>query len=136
MADTKKDQETKAGDAGAPSADLVASRDDNAALEHTADGPTTRSDATDVGVPMLAGDPAEPIGPEDAFGPGPKRGLYAPRETGAHATVEVIPPGEREENGPTTRVVDQVARAAEQGEAPGKGGVPGTTPREDVPAAP
>jgi hypothetical protein len=44
----------------------------------TPDGPTTR-DAGDLGVPMLAGQPDEPIGPEDALGAGPKRGDYSDR---------------------------------------------------------
>lgn len=46
--------------------------------EHTEGGKTTK-DALDVGVPMLAGSPDEPIGPEDALGDGPKRGDYTDR---------------------------------------------------------
>lgn len=156
--DQHTDDELEVG-AAAPTEGLIASREANAALEHSTDptGPTTRSDATDAGVPMLAGDPNEPIGPEDAFGPGVKRGKYDERETGSHTTAELIPESERgpayrfvhRETGaeveeghkqavrvpverPRTRLVDQVARAGEQGEAPGKGGVPGTAPREDV----
>lgn len=95
--------------------------------EHTADGVTTRDDALDLGVPMLAGDPAEPVGPEDALGPGPKRGDYSGRLGDSyynpHQTVE-IPPQEREEGGPVVRVVAQAPRASEQGEqAKLKGGV-------------
>lgn len=41
------------------------------------DGVTTRDDALDSGVPMLAGDASEPSGPEDALGSGPKRGDYS-----------------------------------------------------------
>lgn len=45
--------------------------------KHTEGGATTRDDALDSGVPMLAGDPSEPAGPEDALGSGPKRGDYS-----------------------------------------------------------
>ena len=38
---------------------------------------TTRDDALDSGVPMLAGDASEPSGPEDALGSGKKRGDYS-----------------------------------------------------------
>lgn len=63
----------------------VASREDNAALEHSVGGTTTRSDKLDAGVPMLQGDPSEPVGPEDAFGDGEKRGDYSGRvERGPH----------------------------------------------------
>lgn len=48
-------------------------------LEHSEGGATTRDDATDLGVPMLPGDPSEPQGPEDALGDGPKRGDYSER---------------------------------------------------------
>lgn len=50
---------------------------DNSKLEHSEGGTTTRDDALDSGVPMLAGDPSEPAGPEDALGAGPKRGDYS-----------------------------------------------------------
>ncbi len=74
-------------------------------LEHTHGGVTTREDATDLGVPMLPGRPDEPIGPEDALDPGPKRGDYSDRiRTNAHAVVPIADakPGE-----PQVRVVDQ-----------------------------
>lgn len=45
--------------------------------QHSEGGVTTRDDALDSGVPMLAGDPSEPVGPEDALGAGPKRGDYS-----------------------------------------------------------
>ena len=45
-----------------------------------AEGVTTRDDAKDLGVPMLAGDPSEPVGPEDALGGGDKRGDYSGRQ--------------------------------------------------------
>ncbi len=50
---------------------------DNKKLKHTMGGVTTRDDALDSGAPMLAGDPAEPTGPEDALGSGQKRGDYS-----------------------------------------------------------
>jgi hypothetical protein len=48
----------------------------NAKLEHSMGGMTTRDDPNDLGAPMIQGDPSEPQGPEDALGPGPKRGDY------------------------------------------------------------
>jgi hypothetical protein len=127
--------------------DSVASPSDNDKLEHSVDGITTRSDKTDAGVPMLPGDPLEPVGPEDAFGPGPKRGDYSGRvDAGPHLLIETIPASEREdvelkdgdgnvvgiEPGPRSRIVDAGERASDQGDEPGKGGVPGTQPREEV----
>lgn len=89
-------------------------------LPHTQGGATTRDDVTDVGVPMLAGDPAEPIGPEDAFGPGPKRGDYT---QGARSYV-MVPVSNPQPGDPTVRAVDQATRAANRGEvARQKGGV-------------
>lgn len=61
----------------------VASPDENQGLEHSQGGTTTRDDRLDQGVPMLQGDPMEPVGPEDAFGPGPKRGDYVTRQDGS-----------------------------------------------------
>ena len=52
-------------------------------LKHSEGGTTTRDDATDLGVPMLQGDPSEPVGPEDALGDGPKRGDYSGRLGGS-----------------------------------------------------
>jgi hypothetical protein len=85
--------------------DAVADASQNAKLKHTddlrdqadvrapgaptpveiADGhsATTRDDALDLGVPMLPGSPDEPVGPEDALGPGPKRGDYSDRLGGS-----------------------------------------------------
>ena len=57
----------------------VASEEQNAALQHSQGGATTRDDKNDLGVPMLPGDPSEPQGPEDALGPGPTRGDYRNR---------------------------------------------------------
>ena len=54
---------------------------DHSELKHSQGGTTTR-DALDKGVPMLQGDGSEPVGPEDALGPGPKRGDYTGRVKG------------------------------------------------------
>jgi hypothetical protein len=59
--------------------DAVASESQNEKLKHSEGGTTTRDDANDLGVPMLPGDPSEPVGPEDALGDGPKRGDYSER---------------------------------------------------------
>lgn len=126
----------------------VATREDNLALEHSVDGATTRDDATDAGVPMLPGDPSEPVGPEDAFGEGEKRGDYSQRtHSGPH--VETVPnpktgepiyawvkDGERVDEGtkgaerqvvdyePVSILREQDPAAADQGEVAGaKGGV-------------
>lgn len=91
--------------------------------EHTRGGITTRDDATDLGVDMLPGDPDEPQGPEDAFGPGPKRGDYTSR-VGPGAHVQVVPNPNAGDGEPNVILVDQVARASHRGEAAGlKGGV-------------
>lgn len=84
---------------------------------------TTKDDATDVGVPMLPGDPKEPVGPEDALGPGPKRGDYTDRigPSGYNPTetrrVPDAKPGEAH-----TEVVEQRPRAEEVGDEKGKKG--------------
>lgn len=62
-------QNTQAGDKPAAKTDTK--------LEHSAGGVSTRDDALDSGAPMLAGDPSEPVGPEDALGSGQKRGDYS-----------------------------------------------------------
>jgi hypothetical protein len=77
---------------------------------------------TDLGVPMLPGDPNEPVGPEDALGIGPKRGDYTDR---------IGPSPYNPHQGSTP----QRERAEDIGEVPGKkGGVDTTeddTPVED-----
>lgn len=118
MAENKKPVENQA----APS---VATSQDNQKLEHPQGGATTRDDLLDAGVPMLAGDSREPVGPEDALGPGPKRGDYRMRvgpESYHPHTVEEIPEGEREAGGPVRRLVAQRPRADEIGEVPRKKG--------------
>ena len=73
----------------------------------------------DVGVDMLPGDPSEPVGPEDALGPGPKRGDYTGR----------IGPAEYH---PHTGETPQRPNADNIGEVPGKKGGVETTD-DDVP---
>lgn len=106
-------------------ADTIATDRQNDKLKHSQGGLTTRDDALDAGVPMLPGDPSEPQGPEDALGPGPKRGDYSgrvgPSDYQPHRSIPVTDakPGE-----PTARLVAQRPLAAEQGEVKGrKGGV-------------
>lgn len=88
-------------------------------LTHSEGGVTTRDDATDLGVPMLAGSADEVTGPEDALGVGPKRGDYTnrigPANYQPHESL-------RQDDG-TVKVEAQRPRAEDQGEAPGKGGV-------------
>ena len=87
---------------------MAESKQQSKRLEHSVDGVTTRDDATDLGVAVLAGDPAEPIGPEDALGVGRKRGDYRERIIG----------------NPHTGGEPQRPRAEEIGEVPRrKGGV-------------
>jgi hypothetical protein len=82
---------------------------------------STKHDATDVGVPMLPGDPSEPQGPEDAFGAGPKRGDYSDRQDPLVHTqtvpIEDAKPGE-----PNVKAVVQNPRAEDQGKTDGKKG--------------
>lgn len=77
MAKTDKTDDPSAGDPA------VADEKQNAKLEHSEGGVTTRDDRTDLGVPMLPGSPDEPQGPEDALGTGPKRGDYTDRLGGS-----------------------------------------------------
>lgn len=101
----------------------VATDTQNSALEHSQGGITTRDDATDVGVPMLAGSPDEPTGPEDALGQGPTRGDYRERLGSSayqpHTTVPVKNPKPGEA---TVKVVAQRANAEEIGDVSGKKG--------------
>ena len=93
-------------------------------LEHSAGGVTTRDDANDLGVPMLQGDPSEPVGPEDALGEGPTRGDYRTRLGYTHVTIphEALPVADPKEGGPTVALVQQGPRLEEIGEVPGKKG--------------
>lgn len=84
-----------------------------------------RGDATDLGVPMLPGDGSEPQGPEDAVGPGPKRGDYTGRIGGEnYQPHEVRPVADPKPGEPKVEVVPQRPRAEEIGDEAGeKGGV-------------
>jgi hypothetical protein len=89
------------------------------AQESQAEGVTTRDDANDLGVPMLAGSSDEPTGPEDALGEGPKRGDYTDRigPSNYHPHEAKVVEGQ-------TRLEAQRPRASEVGEVAGrKGGV-------------
>lgn len=88
-------------------------------LEHTEGGRTTRDDPADLGVPMLPGDADEPQGPEDALGPGPKRGDYSDRVGDANYDPHEVVAGDD-----GVEVNAQRERASDQGEEAGvKGGV-------------
>lgn len=94
-------------------------------LKHSVDGVTTRDDALDQGVPMLAGDRNEPVGPEDALGVGPKRGDYTDRlgEANYQPHVSVpVPESERKPGEPTVKLVAQRSRAENIGDEKGKKG--------------
>lgn len=107
---------------------------DNADLEHTMGGATTR-DAMDAGAPMLPGSPSEPIGPEDALGPGPKRGDYSDRITsGPSMETRIIPEADRTADGAIYELVPQGPRASELGDDEGKGGVSTAAAVETTPA--
>ncbi len=103
----------------------VASAAENQRLEHSQGGVTTRDDATDLGVPMLPGDPKERQGPEDALGEGPKRGDYRDRiGPSSYHPTETVAIEDPEPGGPTVKVVAQRPRAEDIGDAPRlKGGV-------------
>ena len=129
---------------------------DNAELEHSRGGATTR-DGMDAGVPMTPGQANEPVGPEDALGAGAKRGDYRDRIHGGPSMVtRVIPEEERvkkaeamvkaagKDSGltvaialgdvPRTELVPAVSEVANIGDAPGKGGVTTAEAKADVAA--
>ena len=120
MAATTKNQDRQ--DPDDPS---VASDRQDARLEHSRSGTTTRDDVTDLGVPMLPGDPREPQGPEDALGPGPTRGDYRARIGDASYQPHVsVPVSDPEPDGPTVNLVPQRPFAEDIGDVPRrKGGV-------------
>lgn len=101
----------------------VATDQKNSGLVHSQGGTTTRDDATDVGVPMLAGSPDEPVGPEDALGQGPTRGDYRGRLGSAayhpHTTVQVSDPKPGEAR---VKAAAQRPNAEEIGDVAGKKG--------------
>lgn len=97
-----------------------------------AEGVTTRDDAKDLGVPMLAGDPSEPAGPEDALGSGDKRGDYAERqpENTVHYAAVVNPNYDRNDpNSPRSVLVHQNPLVEQRGDDKGVKG--GTQPLEN-----
>lgn len=77
-------------------------------LEHTEGGTHTRTDTTDVGVPMAPPEGPQTVGPEDAAGLEPTRGNYGGRVSRG-TTTELIPEAERVPGGPTVRIVEQGA---------------------------
>lgn len=92
-------------------------------LKHSVEGETTRDDATDLGVPMLPGDPSEPVGPEDALGAGQKRGDYSKRVGDSnYQPHEVVPNPDAKPGEPTVKVVEQAPRASDRGDEKGKKG--------------
>jgi hypothetical protein len=67
-------------------------------LTHTFGGTHSRHDSHDSGAAMVQGDPSEPQGPEDAFGPGQKRGDYRELVDQRVPHYEVLPEGPRLQN--------------------------------------
>lgn len=103
----------------------IATDKQNAKLEHSEGGVTTRDDALDAGVPMLAGDPSEPVGPEDALGVGPKRGDYTNRVgPSGYEPHQSVPVPDAKPGEPSVRLVAQRPRAEDIGDEKGvKGGM-------------
>lgn len=96
---------------------------ENNQLQHSQGGVTTRQDATDLGVPMLPGDPQEVVGPEDALGEGPTRGDYRDRiGPASYQPHEVLPEPSSDPNAPQVRVAPQREYVAEIGDEPRKKG--------------
>ena len=95
--------------------------------EMAPEGVTTRDDAKDLGVPMLAGDAAtEPVGPEDALGAGPKRGDYTarqPENTVHYAAVANPSHDPSDPDSPRSVLVEQNPLVEQRGDDKGvKGG--------------
>jgi hypothetical protein len=112
-------------DSKADAAPGIATDAENAKLKHSDSGVTTRDDALDLGVPMLPGSPDEPVGPEDALGPGPKRGDYTNRLGDAnYQPHETVPVADADPDESQAKVVAQRPRAEDIGDVKGeKGGV-------------
>ncbi len=101
----------------------IASEAQNATLAHSDSGVTTRDDVTDLGVPMLPGDPSERQGPEDALGDGPKRGDYTHRiGPSDYHPHQVVPRPNAKPGEATVEVVAQRDRANDIGDEKGKKG--------------
>jgi hypothetical protein len=94
--------------------------------EHSMGGMSHRDDPSYLGVDMLPGDPSEPSGPEDALGPGPKRGDYEETIAAGGVTHTSI---ERNEDG-EIEVVYQNERASNRGDTKGKKGGVETTEKD------
>lgn len=102
-------------------AESVAAPAENAKLEHSAGGVTTRDDRLDAGVPMAPGEPGtrEPVGPEDAMGAEPTRGDYSGRiDSGPHLASVPVDAGEA---GERVRYVD--AETGKEAKAGDKGAI-------------
>ncbi len=100
--------------------------------KQAAEGVTTRDDAKDLGVAMLAGDASEPVGPEDALGSGKKRGDYSSRQPENTAHYAAVPnpnydPADPES--PRTVLVEQNPLVEQRGDEKGVKG--GTHPLSD-----
>ena len=108
-----------------------ASKQENDKLEHPEGGITTRDDALDSGAPMLAGDPSEPVGPEDALGSGPKRGDYSKLIGNLQHSAAVPNPDydASDPSSPRTVLVHQNPLVEQRGDEKGKKG--GTNPLSD-----
>lgn len=100
--------------------------------DHTEGGVTTRDDALDSGVPMLAGDPSEPVGPEDALGAGPKRGDYSAVVGNKEHYHSVVNPNHdpSDPSSPRYVLVHQNPLVSDIGDEKGKKG--GTHPLSEV----
>lgn len=114
-----KGEAPSAGDVATAADAPVAPKAANDALEHSKGGRTTRSDATDLGVTMLPGDPNEPVGPEDAFGFGPTRGDYRQRLGDAAYNPHVsVPVPDADAGEPNVVLVPQAQLAQAIAEVP------------------
>lgn len=111
----------------------VATTKENDRLEHTQGGRTTRDDPADLGVPMLPGDGTEPVGPEDALGPGSKRGDYTGRIGDSNYQPHEVRPADpaavADPNRPSVVVEAQRPRAQDIGDEAGRKGGVETTDR-------
>lgn len=98
-------------------AESVASPAENAKLEHTEGGTTTRDDNLDAGVPMAQGEAGttSPQGPEDALGTDATRGDYSGRiDSGPHLASVPVDPADA---GERVRYVDnETGKPAKEGD--------------------
>lgn len=113
----------------------VATPEQNAKLEHTEGGSTTRDDKHDMGVPMLPGSPDEPVGPEDALGEGPTRGDYRERIGPPNYQPHESRPARGDEDAATV-MEPQRPRTEDIGDVAGKKGGVETAADADVRPAP